>query len=485
MPKIASFLKRSLAQDNGALAPLFAILLAGGALIATIGLVVDFGNVYVEKRAVQFAADNIVETMAVHCAGSANGASCLTDNFTNVSITGVTVQTTSAATLMSQLANPKGGTNITVTNICGKSVRSLGIPACPALNTADPNECKVDLANASPTNPRPNFLRVYTQTAPKQPFFVTFSLDNRTYYYETACSQMYWGKAGALKPSSTTVPVMIGMCEISVNSTSNVVAIAGDTNEASCSVVDRAGTTFTANGRGWRQFDTSAATGNCWTLLLGGCSPVALPAAPTQVFVNTFKSSIDQGLLTPVYDKVGGSLTIRAFTNFKLLAYRFPRATGVTDTTYPTASTASTTVASGTKIFTVNSYGSLKIGDTLEVKAIDASLADNKLPTMNGTVLDLITTSGTDGSIVRNVKFTITGATNTTTKSYSSWAVSETTSTNTCSNASAFCIWGEYQNRIRSSSGGDFNSGAGYVKLADETSTAVPDFGYILVRHER
>ncbi|MFM5905726.1 MAG: hypothetical protein ACKORF_06470 [Micrococcales bacterium] len=484
MSKIASFLKRSLAQDNGALAPLFAILLAGGALIATIGLVVDFGNVYVEKRAVQFAADNIVETMAVHCAGSANGASCLTDNFTNVSITGVTVQTTSAATLMSQLANPKGGTNITVTNICGKSVRSLGIPACPALNTADPNECKVDLANASPTDPRPNYLRVYTKSAPKQPFFVTFSLDNRKYYYETACSQMYWGKAGALKPSSTTVPVMIGMCEISVNSASNVVAIAGDTNEASCSVVDRAGTTFTANGRGWRQFDTAAATANCWTLLLGGCNPVALPAAPTQVFVNKFKSSIDQGLLTPVYDKVGGYLTIRAFTNFKLLAYRFPRATGVTDTTYPTASTASTTVASGTKTFTVNSYGSLKVGDSVQVQAIVPALADNKLPAMIGNVTALTTTT-VSGAIVRKITFTITSAVNTTTTSYSSWAVSETTSTNTCSNVSAFCIWGEYQNRIRSSSGGDFNSGAGYVKLADETSTAVPDFGYILVRHER
>jgi Flp pilus assembly protein TadG len=486
MSKVASWVRKRihLRADSGAIAPLFAILMAGGALIATIGLVVDFGNVYIQKRIVQNAADNVVETMAVHCAGAASGVDCLNDDFTNVTVTGVTFQSTPAATLMSQLANPDGGTGVTITNICGKSAIPHSIPACPPLDTSNPNECKVDLANASPSDPRPNYLRVYTESTPTQPFFVTFSLDSRQFYYESACSQMYWGKAGAIKPSSTTVPIMIGMCELTVNSTSPVVAIAGDTNEASCSVADRAGTVYTANGRGWRQFDTAATTANCWTLSLGGCNYVSLPAAPTQVFVNKVKSSIDQSVLSPVYDKVGGSNVIRAFVNFKLLAYRFPSATGVTYTTYPQGTLSSATVASGTKVITVDSFGSLKVGDKLTVKAISPAPPSNKNPAMNGTVTALTTTVvGT--TTTRKITFTVNSATDASATVYSTWAVSETTSTQTCSQASAFCIWGEYQNRIRSSSGGDFNSTIGYVKLADETSTVVPDFGYILVRHER
>ena len=495
MSKVISNITRKFSAngDNGAIAPLFAILLAGGALIATIGLVVDFGHVYMEKRIVQNSADNVADAIAQHCSNAASGVDCLNDNYTTVNVLGVTTASQSASLFIERVANPAGGTAVTVTHVCGVSVTPHGIPACDALNTSNPNECKVDLANSSPTDPRPNFIRVYTQSQPSQPFFATFTLNNSTLYYETACAQTYWGVAGSITTNANTLPVMIGMCEISVNTSSNIVGITGDSNESSCTVSDRESHTFTANGRGWRQFDPTSISKACWTLNLGGCDHVPLTTTPTstyQAMINNMKLNLDKNTLVPVYDKVNGKYKIRAFVNFKLLAFRFPTATGIAGPVYPTSTTSALIASSGTRTFTVPSFGSLKVNDTIIVRpTAPASLVNSW---MTGKVT-ATTTTVVGATITKKITFSITGTSGSSTTVVTAWSISETTSGNTCNNigssssssSSVYCIWGEYQNRVKSHSEDDDNHSEEHVKLADESSDDVPDFGYILVKHER
>ena len=480
-------------REHGAIAPLFAILLAGGALIATIGLVVDFGHVYIEKRVVQNAADNVADAIAQHCSNAASGVDCLTDDYTTVNTLGVTTATQTAALFLERVANPAGGANVSVTHVCGVSTTPHGIPACEALNPANPNECKVDLANASPTDPRPNFIRVYVQSTPSQPFFATFSLDNQQLYYETACAQTYWGVAGSITTNANTLPVMIGMCEIAVNTSSNVVGITGDANESSCSVTDRESHNFTANGRGWRRFDPTAISKACWTLNLGGCDNVALATTPTSTYQSTINNmllNIDKNTLVPIYDKVNGKFKIRAFANFKLLAFRFPTATGISAPVYPTSNTSALLASSGTRTFTVPSFGSLKVNDTIIVRpTAPASLVNSW---MTGKVT-ATTTTVVGSTITKKITFSITGTSGSSTTTVTAWSIAETTSGNTCNNigssssssSNVYCIWGEYQNRVKSHSEDDDNHSEEHVKLADESSEDVPDFGYILIKHER
>ena len=96
-------------------------------------------------------------------------------------------------------------------------------------------------------------------------------------------------------------------------------------------------------------------------------------------------------------------------------------------------------------------------------------------------------------TITKKITFSITGTSGSSTTVVTAWSISETTSGNTCNNigssssssSSVYCIWGEYQNRVKSHSEDDDNHSEEHVKLADESSDDVPDFGYILVKHER
>ena len=63
----------TLSDDRGAITTLFAILLGSGLLLAILGLVVDGGQVMVQKQLVRNAADAVSEAVAVHCAKATPG----------------------------------------------------------------------------------------------------------------------------------------------------------------------------------------------------------------------------------------------------------------------------------------------------------------------------------------------------------------------------------------------------------------------------
>jgi len=335
MPKLMHL--SSLRNDTGAIAPLFVILLGSGMLIMLLGLVIDGGQVFVQKRLVQNAADNVVEAIAQHCAKELNATlDCLNDGFkitpaasTAPINSGGQVWQASVAEYLNVIANPKGG-NVAVSRVCGQTTIALGISLCPPLSDS-PNDCKTDLSAAGYSN----WIRVYTQTDPAgfAPAFENFlSGGNQQRYQETACSQVYWGKGNSVPiyAAGNQLPLMIGLCSVTLNqptSAVNLPILGADPNKASCgSFRDREGVAQAtpATAHGFFTFDPSSGNHSCWTLLQGGCTPLALPASgAVGSLVNTVKGNVKKPVVLPVVDWSGSNLKVVGFVSFYLTYYKF------------------------------------------------------------------------------------------------------------------------------------------------------------------
>ena len=332
MPKL---MREFLRDETGAIAPLFIILLGSGLFIMLMGLVVDGGQVYVQKRLVQNAADNVAEAIGQHCAKELNSVTdCLNDNFTISAASSVSpivfggqVWSATAADYLSVLANPKGG-SVAVSNICGQTGATLGLPLCPPLSTS-PNDCQTDLAAAG----HGNWLRVYTSSNPAgiTPAFENFLNGGspRT-YQETACSQVYWGKASAapIYATGNQLPFLIGLCSITLNQPTSLVNLpirGQDTDKSACATFkDRDGVTQPGTAHGFFQFDPGAGDHACWTLLSESCIPAALPASTSLTsLVNTTKANFKKPVILPVVDWAGSKLKVVSFVAFYLTYYKF------------------------------------------------------------------------------------------------------------------------------------------------------------------
>jgi Putative Flp pilus-assembly TadE/G-like len=337
-----------LTDDRGAIMPLFAIILGSGVFMMLIGLVVDGGQIYAEKRLVQNAADAVAEAVALHCSKDTVGVNCLIDNFETKSPTTAAVTASMTfADFTNALANPKGG-NTAITNICGQSTTATGIPACPPL-TASPNDCKTEMATAGFTN----WVRVYSSSDLNgiTPAFENFINPTPKKYQETACSQVYWAKANAINVDATggQLPFAIGLCDATVfNSAARQQLIGDDTNVTSCSVRDRQNTAFAANTHGFIDFDPGAATANCWSLLTGGCTKVALTTVRSRTGISyspasykgliaSMNTNLNKPALVPVIDSSGAGYTVVSFVSFTLLGYKMPTVTGTNAITASTA----------------------------------------------------------------------------------------------------------------------------------------------------
>jgi hypothetical protein len=340
--------KQKFTDDRGAIMPLFAIILGSGVFMMLIGLVVDGGQIYAEKRIVQNAADAVSEAVALHCSKDTVGVNCLIDNFETKSPTTAAVTASMTfADFTNTLANPKGGTTA-ITNICGQSTTATGIPACPPL-TAGPNDCKTEMATAGFTN----WVRVYTSSDLNgiTPAFENFINKTPKKYQETACSQVYWAKANAINVDATggQLPFAIGLCDATVfNQAARQQLIGDDTNVASCSVRDRQNTAFTANAHGFIDFDPGAATANCWSLLTGGCNKVALTTVRSRTGISyspasykgliaSMNTNLNKPALVPVIDSSGTGYKVVSFVSFTLLGYKMPTVTGTNAITASTA----------------------------------------------------------------------------------------------------------------------------------------------------
>jgi len=106
-----------LQRERGAAAVLIVLVLSSGVLLGIGALVVDVGNMYVERETLQSAAD---------AAGQAVAASCTAGGCTTAS--GVAAQWTKARDYATRTRNVHGGVYTEVTAICGSWD---ALPVCP------------------------------------------------------------------------------------------------------------------------------------------------------------------------------------------------------------------------------------------------------------------------------------------------------------------------------------------------------------------
>ena len=335
-------------DDRGAIMPLFAIILGSGVFMMLIGLVVDGGQIYAEKRIVQNAADAVAEAVALHCSKDTVGVNCLADNFETKSPTTAAVTASMTfADFTNSLANPKGG-NTAITTICGQSTTAAGILPCPPL-TDSPNDCKTDMGTSGFTN----WVRVYTSSDLNgiTPAFENFINTSPKKYQETACSQVYWAKANAITVDATggQLPFAIGLCDATVfNSATRQQLLGDDTNVTSCSVRDRQNNSFSSNVHGFIDFDPGAANANCWTLLIGGCNKVALTTIRSRTGISyspasykgllaSMNTNLNKPAMVPVVDSSGTGYKVVSYVSFTLLGYKMPTVTGANAITASTA----------------------------------------------------------------------------------------------------------------------------------------------------
>ncbi|GAA3228525.1 pilus assembly protein TadG-related protein [Actinocorallia longicatena] len=115
-------LMRRLAGDRGSMAPLFAVLLAGGVLLGAAAVVVDVGRVYAEREELQTGADGAAMALAQYCAARPSGNPCAPG--------GLAAALTDARLVAGR--NASDG-RADVTFVCGMAgTTSLRADACPA-----------------------------------------------------------------------------------------------------------------------------------------------------------------------------------------------------------------------------------------------------------------------------------------------------------------------------------------------------------------
>jgi Flp pilus assembly protein TadG len=355
MPKLMPEKRDS---ERGAVAAIFAILLGAGALMLVLGLVIDGGLVYAQKKNVQAAADDLSSSIAQHCAKAASGTDCFNNTYAVQGTTYVATASTVASTdVTAAIANPKGG-GIVVSNVCGMSATWSGMPGC-ANPTGGSRDCQTDLGSLG----YQNWVRVYTSTDPTgyQPIFANFMDASPSRYIEYSCSQSYWGQ-GATMPkdtSSAQLPFAIGVCDALAAGSGSLVQIIGDTGSATaCSTYnDRQGRKY-AGGvgtypgalpaapktdgtvNGFVAWNTTSSGSGCWTI---GSTCTAVPLATIRtnstavgipyfsVVQTVMKNTLGKTVLLPVVDKnSSGSYVVKSYVGFTLLGYRMTTTSTVT-----------------------------------------------------------------------------------------------------------------------------------------------------------
>ena len=339
MPKLtltdARFALPNSSDDRGAITTLFAILLGSGLLMAILGMVVDGGQVMVAKQLVRNAADAVSEAVAVHCAKETPGVNCLMDNYSTISaVSGTVVASVPNADFLNTVANPRGS-DIVVSQICGKSSTNVGLGPCPPL-TGGANDCQTNLDQYSQYT---DWVRVYTSTDPNGivPAFENYLTDTPQAYQETACSQVYWGKAGAISVDATgnQLPFVFGLCDVAMNSLGTTIQLTGDAASSPCLSTDRTGQTVSSSTRGFMEFDPSSPTGSCWNLGSTTCTTIPLnttkgrtgltyPQLGYSALISSMKLKLNRTVLLPVVSQSGSTYTVKSYAAFTLQGFNFP-----------------------------------------------------------------------------------------------------------------------------------------------------------------
>jgi Flp pilus assembly protein TadG len=177
---------RSLLDETGATTTVFSIIVLIGVMAGTFALVVDGGQLFLERRVVQNVADASTLYLAQSCA---MGQNCATNNPS------------------SYAQNNSPDLNSEITEICGQSP----LPGCTPLAVTRRDCLTVPAANS-------NFVRVRSQTrtidggsALSPAFAGLFGDGNQVDGTWTlrACSQAIWGSPSRI---TVTLPLAISIC---------------------------------------------------------------------------------------------------------------------------------------------------------------------------------------------------------------------------------------------------------------------------------
>ena len=204
--------------DDGLIAIIGALVIAGGLMIGMLAMTVDVGRLFVERRALQNGADAAALALADDCA---RGQSACTSGAPAVT----------RATAFAN-ANAADGTS-QVTAVCG----TAPLPACAGLR-AHAWECQSPPVSSS-------YVRVRTATREQDgtsvvPPVFSDAMSGGAGTGLWACAQAAWGSA---RTAGSVVPFAISVCDYARNGTLVAVSFANNGSTRACTMVDNDGVT--------------------------------------------------------------------------------------------------------------------------------------------------------------------------------------------------------------------------------------------------
>jgi Flp pilus assembly protein TadG len=346
-----SWLKRA-NDDRGAVAVLVAILLGSGVLVLSVGLVIDSGRLFLERRVLQTSADTVAVTVAQACATrEQNSSSALAADCENPP---ANIATAMDLNGFARIPNDANQTEAYL--VCGSSSALSG---CPSASIGQ-YDCQATSFS--------HFIRAYTRTTQAGvsggtalfPVFAPLLQSAPEGTRMAACSQVAWVFRSISKvPNSTYMPFAISACQFDT-STRVIVGYQSGSNCTTSS--DFAGNTATCSSTcqsGVVGFNYSPAGASCASVSGGKlslnsatfgapssniCVKTKIGDAPSPGLVNLrtaisgsfSNANTPESVYTvPIFDKITtvsgqNAIHVVGFGYFKLLGYKFPGAT------YPT-----------------------------------------------------------------------------------------------------------------------------------------------------
>jgi hypothetical protein len=187
--------------QRGAVIVLVAILFGSGVLIGMVSLVVDSGQLLLEKTITQISADNVASALAHHCA--ANTSECTSTISANNSLVAISRSTYSK--------HPPA-----IISVCGNplAVTLHSTLATCAGFTGIPRDC------VTPSASYAAYVRVYTGYTAATGGTPLFPLLNNLIHGTSsnpsimACSQAAWGTVSAVASNATAMPfpIAVSLC---------------------------------------------------------------------------------------------------------------------------------------------------------------------------------------------------------------------------------------------------------------------------------
>lgn len=169
--------------ERGAFAVLFSILFGMGLLVIVSYLVIDGGNIAIERRVLQNVAESSAIALAKECALSIPNC-----------------RTSTTPSLISNINSPDGKTRLT--EVCIKGTNQNSQP-CEM-----PNGAKLDCSTLPAGTS--NFVRIRTQTQSETSNYIESLFGNQDQYQLNGCAQAIWGNAAS---AQVYAPFAFSICQ--------------------------------------------------------------------------------------------------------------------------------------------------------------------------------------------------------------------------------------------------------------------------------